>query len=204
MNRRFFVAGLPLVLAGCSSEEIWAPDDMVSRNIYRSTGPKRLTLYTMKNNGSGNGAHTSLLIEASQSVMFDPAGSFKTTTIPERNDVLFGMSPRIEQYYVSFHARETYHVIGQNVAVSPEVAEQALNLALTNGAEPKAHCTRSTSRILQQLPGFESIRRTWFPNNLFDDFAQLPGVQTREYREDDADDKSVAAARIDAVLTAGQ
>jgi hypothetical protein len=37
-----------------------------------------------------------------------------------------------------------------------------------------------------------------------EDFAKLPGVVTREYRESDADDKSVAAKQIRAALTAEQ
>lgn len=202
MNRRQFIAGLPLALSACSAEQVWAPDDVVSRAIYRDDSPKHLTLYTMKNTGSDNGAHSALLINASQRVMFDPAGSWVQKQMPERNDVLFGVSPQLEEYYVSFHARVTYYVLGQRIAVSPEVAERALNLALVAGPVSQANCTRFTSRLLRELPGFEGLRQTWFPNKLSDDFGQLPGVQMREYRETDADDKSVAAQQISQALTA--
>jgi hypothetical protein len=204
VQRRNFLIGLPLALSACTVDEIWAPDDAVARAVYNGSGPTHLTLYTMKNNGSDNGAHSALLINASQRVIFDPAGSFAQSLIPERNDVLFGISPQFEQYYVSYHARATYYVIGQRVEVPAQVAERALILALANGAVPKAGCTRATSRLLRQLPGFEGLRQTMFPNKLADDFDTLPGVETREYREDDADDKSVAAARINAALTARQ
>lgn len=136
--------------------------------------------------------------------MFDPAGSFAHATIPERNDVLFGMNPRVEDYYVSYHARSTFYVEGQRIVVSAAVAEQALRLALANGAVPKAACARATSGILRQLPGFQSIKQTYFPVTLRDEFAKIPGVVLTEYRENDADDKSIAAAQIDAALTAGQ
>ena len=158
----------------------------------------------MKNIGSDNGAHTSLAINASQRVLFDPAGSFEQSQMPERNDVLFGVTPRLESYYVSFHARVTYYVTGQTVEVSPEVAEQALELALVAGPVPKANCARVTSRLLRALPGFEGFRQTWSPNRIEEDFAMLPGVETQEFRENDADDKSIAAARIKAALTAQQ
>lgn len=204
MDRRSFLVGLPLALSACTAQEVWAPDDVVSRAIYREPGRSYLTLYTMKNIGSDNGAHTALLINASQRVMFDPAGSFNQDLMPERNDVLFGVTPRLEQYYASFHARVTYYVIGQTVDVTPEVAEQALNLALVSGPVAQANCARVTSRILRQLPGFAGIRQTWGPSRVSEDFAKLPGVVTREYRESDADDKSVAAAQIKAALTAGQ
>ncbi|WP_019953544.1 hypothetical protein [Yoonia vestfoldensis] len=201
MQRRFFLIGAPLALSACAGQEIWASEDVVSRAIFRDPDNSYLTLYTMKNNGSGNGAHSSLLINASQRVMFDPAGSFVQNRMPERNDVLFGVTPELERFYVSYHARVTYYVVGQKVPVSPEVAERALQLALANGAVPQAHCARATSRLLGQLPGFDGISQTWWPNRLSDDFAKLPGVETREYREDDTDDKAVAAARINAALT---
>lgn len=204
MDRRRFLIGLPLALSGCTAQEVWAPEDIVSRAIYREPGPKYLTLYTMKNVGSDYGAHSALLINASQRVMFDPAGAWKQDRMPERNDVLFGASPRLEQYYVSFHARMTYYVVGQKVPIEPEVAEQALNLALVAGPVSQANCTRFTSRLIRQLPGFENVRQTWFPNKLQEDFEELPGVETREYREDDADDKSIAAREISAALKSEQ
>lgn len=204
MQRRDFLIGLPLALSGCAAPSVWAPDDVVSRAIYSAPGPKYLTLYTMKNIQSDNGAHTALLINASQRVIFDPAGSFEQDLMPERNDVLFGVTPRLEEFYVSFHARVTYYVTGQKVLVEPEVAERALNLALTAGPVPKANCARFTSRLLRQLPGFEATRQTWSPNRIEEDFAKLPGVETRQYREDDSADKSVAAAQIRAALREGR
>lgn len=204
MNRRGFLIGLPLALSACTAQEVWAPQDVVARAIHRKPGRKYITLYTMKNVDSDNGAHSSLLINASQRVLFDPAGSFEQEVMPERNDVLFGATPRLENFYVSFHARSTYYVVGQSVDVSPEVAEQALNLALVSGPVAQANCARVTSRILRQLPGFEDIRQTWGPNRIQEDFAKLPGVTTLEYREDDADDKTLALAEISAILRGEQ
>ena len=205
MQRRAFLLGAPLVVAGCAGgDSVWAPDSAVNAAMFLGTGPKALTLYTMRNTGSGNGAHSSVLIDASQRVLFDPAGSFANARIPERNDVLFGMSPQIEDYYVSYHARETYYVEGQRVVVSADVAEQALRLALAYGPVGQGSCTRAASAILGQLPGFESIRSTLFPNTLRNRFALLPGVELTEYREADGDDKSFAAAQIDAALKASQ
>ena len=204
MDRRRFLVGLPLALSACTSQDVWAPQDLVSKAIYRENGPSYLTLYTMKSISNDSGAHSALLINASQRVLFDPAGTWSQDMMPERNDVLFGVSPRLEDYYVSFHARVTFYVIGQTVEVAPDVAEQALNLALKAGPVSQANCSRVTAGILRQLPGFAGIRQTWFPNNIADDFAKLPRVKTREYRENDADDKSIAAAQINAALTAEQ
>ena len=207
MQRRRFILTAPLALAACGGvtrEEVLSPQADIDRAAYVHPGPKRLTLMTMKNTGSGNGAHTGLMINASQRVLWDPAGTFGHSSIPERNDVHFGITPRIEQFYISFHSRVTYYTLIQEIDVAPEVAEMALRLAIANGPTPKAACTTHTTRMLKQLPGFEGIRQSFFPNNLSDQFAELPGVRSREYRENDSDDKSIAAAEIDAAITADQ
>ena len=205
MHRRTFILGAPLALAACGGgDPIWAPDEVVNAKIYRGTGQKSITLFTMINVWSGNGGHSSLLIDASQRVMFDPAGSFKHETIPERNDVLFGILPRVEEFYVSYHARQTYYVEGQRIVVSDEIAERALQLAMANGAVPKSACALAVSKVLRDIPGFENIRRTISPTRIRDDFAKISGVVTTIYREDDADDKSIAAAQIDAALKTDQ
>ncbi len=185
LTRRAFVVGAPFALAACSAEPVWAPDSAVNAAVYRSNRPSALTLFTVKNVSSGNGAHSGLLIDAEQRVLFDPAGSFKATSTPERNDVLFGFSPAAERAYISFHARSEFYVVIQKVTVSPAVANQALRLALANGAEPKAHCSRAISGLLTQLPSFDAVGSSWFPNNLSDDFAAVTGVTTREVREQD-------------------
>ena len=208
MKRRTFILTAPLALAACGDtvlrEEVVASQAAVDRVAYVHPGPKSLTLFTMRNVGSDNGAHTGLMINASQRVLWDPAGTFGHPTIPERNDVHFGVTPRVEQFYTSFHARETYYLQIQEIDVSPEIAERALQLALANGPTPKAACTRHTSRMLKQLPGFEGIRSAFFPDALADQFGTLPGVRSRIYRENDSDDKSIAAAQIDAAIRAGQ
>jgi len=200
MKRRVFVLGAPLALAACAAEPVWAPDELVNAKFYQDPGPQRLTLYTVKNVGSDNGAHTGLMISASQRVIWDPAGTFKHESFPERNDVIFGITPRVEQYYRSYHARETYYITIQELDVSAEVAEMALRKVMAYGAVPKANCTRSTSSILGELPGFEGIRTVFFPEKLEEQFAKLPGVRTVEYREDDPDDIAGAQNQVDAVI----
>ena len=105
-------------LSGCAAERVWAPDDAVARAAYRHDGPPRLTLFTMINNRTGAGAHTSLMINGSQRVIFDPAGSFKHETLPERHDVVYGITPPVADVYTRYHARKTYHVKVQELDVS--------------------------------------------------------------------------------------
>lgn len=62
-------------LAACGAEPIWAPDDAVATARYAHPGPTSVTLYTVLSTRSGAGAHAGLLINGSERVLFDPAGS---------------------------------------------------------------------------------------------------------------------------------
>ena len=60
-------------------------------------------------------------------------------------------------------------------------------LAKDYGAVPKAQCSLSITRILQQVPGFGSIPVGYFPKRVSAWFETLPGVTTRRISDDDAD-----------------
>ncbi|MHC0054220.1 hypothetical protein [Actibacterium sp. D379-3] len=187
MRRLLICVLFPCLLAACTAVSVWAPEEAVKAAAYRSDTPPSITLYTMVNNRSNEGAHSGLMINASQRVVFDPAGSWWHRTVPERNDVHYGMTPLMEKFYLDYHARETYRVVEQTILVSPEVAEQALAIVEGYGAVPKALCGRSTSGVLRQLPGFSSIPRTFYPGRIMRAFGALPGVTTRIYYDDDSD-----------------
>ena len=194
------LCAVPL-LAGCGaalqSTKDATPQEAAAA-AYVHDGPPAITLYTMISNRTGAGAHTSMMINASQRVIFDPAGSVELSIMPEIGDVLYGITPQIEGWYERAHARETYHVRIQRKEVPPEVAEKALRLVQANGTVPSAACTTATSAILAQLPGFEGVRRTLFPNNLAKQFGRLDGVTERVLRENDSDDKGLAEAEFEA------
>lgn len=177
------------LLAGCSVDQNPdSPPEVVAAAAYRAPEPPSLTLMTMVNNRTGSGGHTALMVNGSQRVIFDPAGSFRDARLPERGDVLYGVTPGWLQAYKSAHARSTFHVVSQEIPVSAAVAERALQLVRSNGAVPGAFCASATSGILQQLPGFGGIKSTFYPVKLQDQFETLPGVTTTKYYEDDDGD----------------
>ncbi|EDZ46612.1 MULTISPECIES: hypothetical protein [Leisingera] len=190
-------------LAGCAApQQPNADAETLARVAYRHPGPPALTLYTMINNRTGRGGHTSLMINASERVIFDPAGSFYASVVPERDDVIHGITPAVEKAYRGAHARSTYHVVIQRIEVTPEQAEKAYRLALSNGRVPGAFCAQATIGILQQVPGFESLDRTFYPEKLAEQFGQLPGVVTERYYENDSGDLQAGLAKSDAALSA--
>ncbi|MFS4582019.1 hypothetical protein [Phaeobacter sp. C3_T13_0] len=192
------------VLAACAAQQQPNADDAtLARVAYRHDGPPALTLYTMINNRTGKGAHTSLMINASERVIFDPAGSFYADVVPERDDVLYGITPGVEKAYRGSHARSTHHVVVQRIEVTPEQAQRAYQLVKANGRVPGAFCANATGSILKQVPGFASLNVTFYPGKLSEQFGALPGVATSSYRENDSADLKEGLAKNNAVLNAG-
>ena len=175
-----------LGLAACA-EPTWAPQDQVDALRFAGEPPTSITLYTVVNRRSGAGGHSAILVNASERVIFDPAGTWHHPRLPERNDVHFGMTDKALAFYVDYHARETYNVVEQTIVVSPEVAELVLEKVKANGAVPKSFCTSATSSILRSTPGFESMPATMFPKRLSESFGELPGVATKVMTDDDDD-----------------
>lgn len=184
-------AGLAVLalVAACAVDN--SPDsspDQIAAVAYRSAEPPSVTVFSMINNRTGRGGHTALMVNGSQRVIFDPAGSFRDKRVTERGDVLYGITPGWANAYKSAHARVTHHVVSQTIPVSAEQAELALRLVMSNGPVVGGFCAQSTTAILAQLDGFESIERTFFPEKLMQRIAALPNVVTdKHYENDDGD-----------------
>jgi hypothetical protein len=186
---RLLAAFCLLWLAACGgpAEPRWAPDDQIAKYGWIPDGPPELRLYTVVSTRNGSGAHSGLLIATPRErILFDPAGTFALPSAPERNDVLYGVTPRILAVYVDYHARETYDVVEQRLPVSAAEAERVAQLVKAYGAVPKAQCTLSITRILRDA-GFGAMTTSYFPQSARADFANLPGVSERVISDDDAD-----------------
>lgn len=187
-------------LAACSNDPSGSDNSLaeVAAAAVTVPGPKTVTLMTMVNNRSGSGGHSALVVNGSQQVIFDPAGSFRDPRVIERGDVLYGMSPKWVDSYKSAHARSTYHVVSQTVPVTEAQAEQILQRVISNGTVSSAFCANATSTLLSTVPGFEAISTTFYPNKLSEQFATLPNVTTTKYYENDEGDviDAVKAAQL--------
>ena len=175
-----------LGLAACA-EQTWAPQEQVDAARFVAEPPTSITLYTVVNKRSGAGAHSAIMVNASERVIFDPAGTWRHPRVPEQNDVHFGMTDKAVAFYIDYHARETYDVVEQTIVVSPEVAELVLQKVKAEGPVAKSFCTSATSSVLNSTPGFESLPNTMFPKQLSEPFGELPGVSTRVITDDDDD-----------------
>ncbi len=192
MSFRPLLALVALALAACgtTAEPIWAPEAEVQRAIYSDAEPSTVTLVTVINNRSGEGGHSALFIDGSQRVVWDPAGTWWNPAAPERNDVHFGLSPRMEEIYIDYHARESWRVVLQEVQVSRATADQLIAAAQAYGAVPKAQCATSTTKILSSASFFAPyVSSTWFPKRLMEQFDAIPGM-TKSVVYDDDDDNN--------------
>lgn len=173
-----------LVACGPGSSIVATPETLAAVS-YRDPGPAKLTLITMVRNETGGGAHTALMINGPQRIIYDPAGSFRTPNVPEKGDVLYGVTPQVFQIYKSSHSRASHHVVTQEIEVTDAQALAAYQLASKSGPVVGAFCTSATSKILSQVLGDENIHKTFFPINLQEQMEQIPGVKTDRHYEDD-------------------
>lgn len=176
-----------VLLAGCA-QKVWDSDEAVQRAAVRASGPASLTLVTVISNTSNGGAHSALMINGSQRVIFDPAGTWKHPYSPERNDLRYGISEPVLAHYLDYHTRITYRTVTQELQVPADIAEAAFASAQQQGAAPSGFCANYTSAVLRRVPGFEGMPRTYFPLQLMRAFGKLPGVTTRTLRDDSPDD----------------
>lgn len=190
MKRLLLALCLPVLLGACTDPGPWASDEEVARAAYRADGPPTVTLFTMVNNRSNEGAHSGLMVNASQRVIFNPAGTFYHPYLPQRADVHYGITDDKVDFFIDYHARETYRVVRHDVEVTPEQAEMILARIESRGAVPNAFCTTSIGTILRDVPGFEFVPRSPFPKATMRAFDEVPGVTIRRYYDDSPDDRS--------------
>lgn len=186
MKRRVFLAAaLPVALAACGAENIWASDERVRAARYVSPEPPSITLFTVIGIPRGEGGHSALMINGSQRVIYDPAGSWQHPNIPERGDVLYGITDNFKNFYIDYHARETYWVAEDTIRVPLDVADFAIRRAEQNGPGAKSFCARESARVLSGVPGFETAPQGFSPLKLREWFLRQPGVISKRHQDGD-------------------
>jgi hypothetical protein len=184
MRRVLLALTAVVALAGCEMYRPASPDAIAAAR-YVSAEPPSVTLMSMVNKGSGRSAHVGLLINASEQVLFDPAGTFTHPALPRKGDVHYGMTPRYVDYYERYHARFDYFVETQKVPVSAAAAEQILANAKAHGKSLKMTCAIDAAAVLKPVPPFGDVPSSFFPEALRAYFAAMPGVETHYVRESD-------------------
>ncbi len=179
-----------LTLAACGVDKNFSDQASLDKARFISGNSSSITLFTVVNNRSNEGAHSSLLIDGRERVIYDPAGTWYHPSAPERYDMHYGMNDLMVLFYIDYHARESFRVREQKLYVSQETIDLIMARAIAKGAAGKATCSITLSGILRGVPGLDGIGSTWFPNQLAKDFGTLPGVVERVIRDGDPDENS--------------
>jgi hypothetical protein len=175
---------LPL-LAACGVASNAPPPDMATRSVHTHSGPAQVTLLTVVNNRTGSGDHSALLIEGTERLIFDPAGTFDIPQVTRYRDVVYGVSPAVETVYLGYHARATHDVIVQTLPLTREQADAAIAAAEARGISAPGLCAVNSSAVLRAVPGLDGLQSALRPVRLSENFGALPGVQTRTVVMDD-------------------
>lgn len=184
-RRAFLAASVPVLLAACGADSSWAPDDRVQAARYVSPEPPSITLLTVIGVPRGDGGHTALLINGSQRVLYDPAGSWMHPNLPERNDVWYGINDQIRNFYLDYHTRSNYWLAEDTLPVTREVADIAIRRVEAQGPANRSFCAIESGRALRGVPGFEAVPVAFSPLRIRGWFLRQPGVTTREWRDGD-------------------
>ena len=173
-----------LLVSGCEMYRAAEPQQIESAR-YVSDAPPSVTLMSMVNSRTNRSAHSALLINGSEQVIYDPAGTFQHPDLPRRGDVHYGITPRFLDYYERYHARFSYYVHTQTVPVSLSTANQVLANVEARGRTPKMFCAEAVTASLKPVPPFTDVGITLFPEGVREDFAKIAGVENGYVREVD-------------------
>ncbi len=177
--------GVSLFVAGCAGNSGTAPAEEISAAAFVNPAPASVSLITMVNARSEFGEHSALLINGSQQVIYDPAGSFRHSQLPRRDDMVYGITPRFASYYNSYHARFGYYVKVQTLQISREQADAMIVAAQARGHVPKLFCASAISDVLNDFPQFSDIPVTFFPGAIMRRVGENNAIETLIVREDD-------------------
>ena len=176
---------LVALTAACAGVEVGAPPAEISRARFASDEPPYVAVVSMVHRDQQRAAHTALFINASQRVIYDPAGTFRHEAMPERGDIHYGATDRMIDYYERYHARFSHYVHVQTIPVSAATAEAVLRRAQAQGPSPKLFCTVDTIAVLNDVPQIPRFYSSFFPEALRQQVAQVSGVQDRYRYEED-------------------
>lgn len=163
-------------LAGCEIYDPATPEE-IAQAVYVSPEPSSVTLLSMVSTRSGRSAHSALLINGSQQVLYDPAGTFTHPDLPRAGDMHYGMTPKYVRYYKDYHARFGYFVQAQKVEVDRATADRIIAQAQAQGKTLKMHCAIAIAGALRGVPPFQDVRTSYFPEGARKDFARIAGVE---------------------------
>jgi len=185
MFRPLILIACLIALSACSSNQPWAEAEKVAAATYKHPGAKTVSLVTIVGTSGAKMGHTALLINGSERVLYDPAGTWYSPLAPERADLHYGITDAVLQNYISYHAREGFEVLKATKVVSPAVADRMIANAIAVGGAAGGLCSANAAQIISMTPGFEGFPVSIWPTKTIEAFLAIPGLAVETYAEDD-------------------
>ena len=201
MNKAIALLVAALAVSGCAERVLDSPERVAAARHVSDEAPY-VALVTMVNVSNDKGAHSAILVNGSQVALYDPAGTFKLDQVPERNDVLYGITPRVQEAYEWYHARDTTYVVEQKVPVSRALADRVIARMEAEGPSAKLHCGIHAGNVLGDFSEFGAVQPSYYPSDLMEAFAVLPNVATRRVYQNDVG-QNIQFAKPDLTVPGG-
>lgn len=169
VTRRSFLSMSLVALSGCAGTIFGRAED--PGPVFRRGQVSRLRIAIFEVEPLNLPFHTGMLIHAPEEhVLYDPAGYWRDERATRINDLSHGMTPELEDAYLSRSSmgptQGLWSVHLFEAEVAPEVARRAVDIARERDPVVFGACAYGLSSLLAELPGFEEIRPTLLPEAL--------------------------------------
>ncbi|MFN3953653.1 MAG: hypothetical protein ACK4LQ_04310 [Pararhodobacter sp.] len=163
------MSGVSVLVSGCAGA--FHGRAATPGTPYRGAGTTRLRIAVFEIEPLELPFHTGLIIHAPDGhVLYDPAGFWHDPRAPRIDDVSHGLTPELEQDYLSRASSglsaDQWRVHLFETEVPAEVARQAVELAQERAPAVFGACAWNVSAVLQDLPGYEDILPSLLPEDL--------------------------------------
>ncbi len=159
LTRRALLLGF--AVAGCSRILV---QDLPTQDV---TPPPLVAPYVLKVvifelGNQGLPFHTGMIVHTPQTrLIFDPLGKWNSEECPREGTLFRDPSPESEAHYLRRSGMVTQNLSGAvhifEIAVTRDVAAQAIALAEVSNPGLPLHCAKEVSSILAELPGFAFV-----------------------------------------------
>ncbi|KPQ06029.1 MAG: hypothetical protein HLUCCA12_12530 [Rhodobacteraceae bacterium HLUCCA12] len=138
---------------------------------YPDGGASRLRIALFEVDSLDFMLHSGLIIHTPEDrVLYDPGGYWADPRAVRRYDVTRGLSPELEESYLSRQSLvsgpDFWKLHLWETEVPDAVARQAVEIAEARTPYVFGGCSYGVTSLLRQLPGFEDIRVTFVPAEL--------------------------------------
>ncbi len=179
------------ILAGCAGIDPTTDAEFIKElraetSYLPVNAPPSTTLVLAEHKGGSGAVHAALIVTGSERLIYDPSGSFTHPDTRRYGDVVYGASDEIVELFALHNADRNHDAVMRTIALESDEAEILLNSARTHGGAMPGFCAKSVASVLRSVPRFASMRDTFWPSNVQQDFENVSPVEIRSVSDTDS------------------